>query len=71
MEDSRYLNWHAVAEKFSCGRSKAMLLMHEVGIVYIGSEAFIKATDLDEHLAKYGEIKTKWPKKKLHRYERK
>lgn len=65
--DKEYLNWQEVADKFKCRKSKAMLLMHEIGVVYIGSEALVKAKDIEDHLSKYGEIKIRWPKKKTNK----
>lgn len=59
-----YLNWHDIAKLFNCRRSKAMLLMHEVGVVYIGSEAFVEAEKLKHHLDQNGEIRISWPRRK-------
>lgn len=56
-----YLNWHDFAEMFECGRSKALLLMHAVGVVYIGNIAFVPAKKLEEHLEKHGSIDIRWP----------
>ena len=47
---------------FNCGRSKALLLMHQVGVVYIGRAAFVRAEDLDNYLAEHGSIDITWPK---------
>lgn len=62
-----FLNWKDVAEIFSCGRSKAQLLMQEVGVVYIGHAAFVRADDLDAHLNEHGSIEISWPKSKARR----
>lgn len=56
-----FLGWRDIADLFDCGRSKALLLMHEVGVVYIGHEVFVRASDLEEHLASYGSIDIAWP----------
>lgn len=59
-----YLNWHDFAKLFDCRRNKAMLLMHEVGVLYIGSEAFVETEKLKQHLDQHGEIRIKWPRRK-------
>ena len=51
-----YLGWQDFARLFDCGRSKALLLMHEVGVVYIGHAVFVRANDLDAYLAERGSI---------------
>lgn len=56
-----FLGWHDVARIFDCGRSKALLIMHEVGVVYIGHAAFVRASDLDDYLAQHGSIDIAWP----------
>ena len=57
-----FLGWEDFAEMFNCGRSKALLLMHQVGVVYIGRAAFVRAEDLDSYLAEHGSIDITWPK---------
>ncbi|MBQ9001453.1 MAG: hypothetical protein IJ087_06335 [Eggerthellaceae bacterium] len=57
-----YLGWPDVAEMFGCGRSKAMLIMHEVGVVHVGRSAFVRASDLDTYLADHGGIDVTWPR---------
>ena len=57
-----YLGWRDFAELFDCGRSKALLLMHEVGVVYIGHAVFVRAADLDAYLDEHGSIDITWPK---------
>lgn len=57
-----YLGWPDVAGMFGCGRSKAMLIMHEVGVVHVGRSAFVRASDLDAYLAEHGSIDVTWPK---------
>ena len=59
-----YLGWRDFCEMFGCGRSKAYLLMHEVGVVYVGHVAFVRTVDLDAHLDENGSIDIKWPKRK-------
>ncbi|MBR0405806.1 MAG: hypothetical protein IJI68_11525 [Eggerthellaceae bacterium] len=57
-----YLGWRDFAELFDCGRSKALLLMHEVGVVHIGHAVFVRASDLDAYLEEHGSIDITWPK---------
>ena len=57
-----YLGWRDFTELFNCGRSKALLLMHEVGVVYIGYAVFVRAADLDAYLDEHGSIDITWPK---------
>ena len=57
-----YLGWEDFAEMFSCKRSKALLLMHEVGVIYIGHAVFVRASDLDAYLNEHGSIDITWPK---------
>lgn len=64
-----FLGWQDIAEMFSCGRSKALLLMHEVGAVYIGHAVFIRAGDLDEYLVEHGSIDITWPQSAARRRE--
>lgn len=56
-----FLGWQDFARLFNCGRSKALLLMHEVGVVYIGHAVFVRANDLDAYLAEHGSIDVTWP----------
>lgn len=56
-----FLGWQDFARLFDCGRSKALLLMHEVGVVYIGHAVFVRANDLDAYLAEHGSIDITWP----------
>lgn len=64
-----FLGWQDFAELFDCGRSKALLLMHEVGVVYIGHAVFVRASDLDAYLAEHGSIDITWPLSKKHHKE--
>lgn len=57
-----YLGWKDVAGLFDCGRSKALLLMHEVGVVHIGHAPFVRASDLEAYLDEHGSIDITWPK---------
>lgn len=63
--DQPFLDWQNVAEIFHCGKSKAMLIMHSIGVVYIGSKAYIRSDDLKGHLAEHGEISITWPRKRV------
>lgn len=56
-----FLGWQDFARLFNCGRSKALLLMHEVGVVYIGHAVFVRANDLGAYLAEHGSIDITWP----------
>ena len=64
-----YLEWKDFAELFDCGRSKALLLMHEVGVVHIGHVAFVRASDLEAYLDEHGSIDITWPKSATRRKE--
>lgn len=64
-----YLGWRDFAQLFGCGRSKALLLMHAVGVVYIGHEVFVRKADLDKHLEEHGSIDITWPLSKARRNE--
>lgn len=59
-----FLDWNDIANIFNCGKSKAMLIMHSIGVIYIGSKAYIRSEDLENHLAKHGEIAITWPRKR-------
>lgn len=69
-----FLGWQDFARLFDCGRSKALLLMHEVGVVYIGHAVFVRTNDLDAYLAEHGSIDITWPlsakRRKEARHER-
>ena len=62
-----FLGWEDFADLFGCGRSKALLLMHEVGVIYIGHAAFVRADDLDTYLTQHGSIDIVWPKSRARR----
>lgn len=64
-----YLGWQDIAKLFGCGRSKALLLMHEVGVLHIGHAVFVRASDLDDYLAEHGSIDITWPRTKTRRKE--
>lgn len=57
-----YLGWEDFAEMFQCKRSKALLLMHQVGVVHIGHAVFVRTSDLDAYLDEHGGIDITWPK---------
>lgn len=61
---STYLQWPDVSRKLGCGRSKAILIIHEIGPVYIGRTACIREEDLDRHIAEHGGVKVKWPRRR-------
>lgn len=64
-----FLGWQDFAVLFGCGRSKALLLMHEVGVVYIGHAVFVPADKLDDYLAEHGSIDITWPLSQKRRKE--
>ena len=50
---------------FGCGRSKALLIMHEVGTVKVGRTSYIKVGDLEKYLSEHGgRIRLHWPRRK-------
>lgn len=57
-----YLGWEDFAEMLQCRRSKALLLMHQVGVVHIGRAVFARASDLDAYLDEHDSIDITWPK---------
>lgn len=59
-ENRPFLGWPDICEIFGCGRSKAMLLMHEVGVIHIGRSVFVRASDLDAYLVEHGGIDVDW-----------
>lgn len=56
------LGWRDIAELFGYGRSNALLLMHEIGVIHIGHNVFVRATDLDAYLEEKCSIDISWPK---------
>lgn len=62
-----FLSWRDIAEIFDCKRSKALLLMHEIGVVYVGHAVFVRSEDLNKHLAEHGSIDITWPQSKARR----
>lgn len=64
-----FLGWQDFARLFNCGRSKALLLMHEVGVVYIGHAVFVPANKLDDYLDEHGSIDITWPLSEKRRKE--
>jgi hypothetical protein len=56
-----FLGWQDFAEMFNCGRSKALLLMHEVGVIHVGHAVFVRAEDLDAYIEEHGSIDIAWP----------
>ena len=65
-----FLNWHDIAETFGCGKSKAMLIMNEIGTVHVGQVSFIRSTDLDNYITEHGEIRVTWPMSAKRRKEK-
>ena len=64
-----FLGWRDFARLFNCGRSKALLLMHEVGVTYIGHAVFVPSSKLDEYLTEHGGIDITWPLSEKRRKE--
>ena len=61
-DNDEFLFWTDVAKIFNCGRSKARLIMQDVGVKYAGKTPFITLTDLYNHLSTHGgEIRVAWP----------
>lgn len=58
-----YLGVEDIRELFGCGRSKALLLMHEVGVFYVGHVVYVKSSDVINHIAEKGGIKITWQKR--------
>ena len=61
VQSKNFLNWHDIAKIFGCGKSKAMLIINEIGAVHIGQVSFVRNADLESYLAENGEIKVTWP----------
>ena len=57
-----YLGWPDISELFDCGRSKALLIMHKVGVVHVGRSVFVRAADLEAYINERGNIDIAWPK---------
>jgi len=55
-----FLGVEDVRGLFGCGRSKALLLMHEVGVFYVGHVVYIKSGDLIDHITERGGIEVSW-----------
>ena len=66
-----FLKWRDVAELFSCGKSKAMLIMNEIGPIHIGQVSFVRNSDLEDYIAEHGEIRVTWPMSRKRRKEQK
>lgn len=59
--DTPYLTWQDVAAQFSCGRTKAQRIIHQVGPVYIGRTPLLPKQKLEDYLAaNNGEIRIDW-----------
>lgn len=56
-----------VMERFGCGRSKADLIMREVGCFRVGATKFVYATDVDAHIKEHGGITVRWPRRRKDR----
>ena len=53
-----------VQRAFGCGRSKARLIMEEVGTVRVGSTKLVYAKELEDHIRAHGGVAVRWPKRK-------
>lgn len=61
MQWSPYLSWQQVAQLFSCGRNKALRIIHQCGCIYVGRTPLLPIENLKRHLAANdGEIKIDW-----------
>ena len=56
-----FLNWRDIAATFGCGKSKAMLIINEIGAIHIGQVSFVRSADLENYIAENGEIRVTWP----------
>ena len=59
-------DWKDVAELFGCGKSKALLLMKQIGIVRIGKTPFVRTEDMEAFVRDNNAVKLNWPKKRRH-----
>lgn len=55
-----FLRVEDVRELFGCGRSKALLLMHEVGVFHVGHVVYVRSGDLVDHITERGGIEISW-----------
>ena len=53
-----------VRSMFGCGRSKAELIMHEVGSFKVGAKCYVYASDIESHIREHGGIIVHWPKRR-------
>lgn len=51
-------------ELFSCGRSKASLIMDAIPHVKIGQRSAVFRMDLEDYLRDHGGVSVVWPKRK-------
>ena len=65
-----FLNWRDIAATFGCGKSKAMLIINEVGPIHVGQVSFVRSVDLQNYIAEHGEIRVTWPMSAKRRRER-
>ncbi len=59
-----FMNWRDVSDVCLCGRSKAMLIIHEVGPVRIGRTVCVRADALERYIEEHGGIDIAWPPRK-------
>lgn len=61
---SPYLSQGDIASLFGCGRSKALLIMHEIGTIRVGRTSLVRQGDLERYLDEHdGQIRVRWPRK--------
>ncbi|WP_140396487.1 hypothetical protein [Gordonibacter sp. An230] len=60
---TRKLRWQDIAQMFSCGRSKALLIVHQMRATYVGRTPFVDEDELEAFIREHGEIKLAWPKR--------
>jgi hypothetical protein len=55
------LRWQEIASMYRCGRSKALLILHHVGVRYVGRTPYISSQQLEAHIREHGGISVSWP----------
>jgi hypothetical protein len=60
-----FLGWRDFCQLFGCGRSKALLLMQAIGVVYVGRSMLVRREALDDYLTIHNEIRVKWPTRRM------
>lgn len=61
METKPFMRWEDIAGVCHCGRSKALLIIHRIGPVYIGRTPFVRTEDFAAYIAEHGGVALEWP----------